>query len=138
VIDDVGRSYGWLARALLAALESFGAELRAVTPREAASLPMEDRTAARFACFAGTGTYELLTRTDGRKLVGLAQRRRGGAALLQAAAYTSAPRLDVAAALGLPRNQEDRLRRRLASLATLDEVAPGFAEAPPVAAELVP
>ena len=138
VIDDVGRSYGWLARALLAALEEFGAELRAVPPKEAAALPVEDRAAARLACFAGTGTYELLTRGDGRKLFGLAQRRRGGAALLQAAAYVDVPRLDVAAALGLPRDQEARLRRRLQRVATLDEVAPGFAQTPPQAAELLP
>jgi lipoate-protein ligase A len=138
VIDDVGRSYGWLARALLASLEEFGAELRAVLPREAAALPVEDRAAARLACFAGTGTYELLTRADGRKLLGLAQRRRGGAALLQAAAYVDVPRLDVAGALGLPRDQEARLRTRLARIATLDEVAPGFAQAPPPAAGLLP
>jgi lipoate---protein ligase len=138
VIDDVGRSYRWLARALLSALEAYGAELRAVTPREAASLPTADRAAGRLACFAGTGTYELVTRGGGRKLIGLAQRRRGGAALLQAGAYVAAPRLDVPAALGLPRDQEGRLRARLARIATLDEVAPGFAEAPPPAAELVP
>jgi hypothetical protein len=58
--------------------------------------------------------------------------------LLQAGAYVAAPRLDVPAALGLPRDQEQRLRARLARIATLDEVAPGFAEAPPPAAELVP
>jgi lipoate-protein ligase A len=138
VIDDVGRSYGWLARALLAALAPFGAELRAVPPREVAALPIADRSAARLACFAGTGTYELVTRGDGRKVVGLAQRRRGGAALLQAAAYIAAPRLDVPAALGLPRDQEARLRLRLEGIATLGEVAPGFAEAPPPAAGLVP
>jgi lipoate-protein ligase A len=138
VIDDVGRSYGWLARALLAALQAFGAELRAVLPREAAALPVEDRAAARLACFAGTGTYELLTRSDGRKLLGLAQRRRGGAALLQAAAYVDVPRLDVAAALGLPRDQEERLRRRLQRIVPLDEVAPGFARSPPPALELLP
>ena len=93
--------------------------------------------AARLACFAGTGSYELVTR-DGRKLLGLAQRRRGGAALLQAAAYIAAPRLDVAAWLGLPRDQEERLRERLLRIATLDEVAPGFAEAPPAPAGLLP
>lgn len=138
VMDDVGRSYRWLATALLAALAARGADLRAVTPREAASLPPADRAAARLACFAGTGTYELLTRSDGRKLVGLAQRRRGGAALMQAGMYVAAPRLDVAAALGLPRDQEERLRARLARVATLDDVAPGFAASPPGAAELVP
>ncbi len=79
-----------------------------------------------------------MTLTDDRKVVGLAQRRRGGAALLQAGMYVAAPRLDVAASLGLPRDQEARLRARLARVATLDEVAPGFADAPPPAAELVP
>ena len=137
VIDDVGQSYRWLARALQAELETRGAALRAVTPREAASLPIAERAAARLACFAGTGSYELVTQ-NGRKLVGLAQRRRGGAALLQAAAYLAAPRLDVAASLGLPRDQEERLRERLARIATLDEVAPGFADAPPAASGLIP
>jgi lipoate-protein ligase A len=137
VIDDVGQSYRWLARALQAELEARGAALRAVTPREAASLPIAERAAARLACFAGTGSYELLTK-DGRKLVGLAQRRRGGAALLQAAAYVATPRLDVAARLGLPRDQEERLRERHVRLATLDEVAPGFADDPPAAAGLIP
>jgi lipoate---protein ligase len=138
VIDDVGRSYRWLAKALLAALAARGAELRAVTPREAAAQPPAGRAAARLACFAGTGTYELVTLAGDRKLVGLAQRRRGKAALLQAGLYTAAPRLDVAASLGLPRDQEARLRARLAGIATLDEVAPGFAEAPPPAVGLVP
>jgi lipoate-protein ligase A len=132
VIDDVGESYRWLARALQAALAAHGALLRAVTPREAAARPAAERAPARLACFAGTGSYELLT-TDGRKLVGLAQRRRGGAALLQAAAYVAAPRLDVAELLGLPRDQEAHLRERLAQIATLAEVAPGFADAPDVA-----
>jgi len=138
VIDDVGQSYRWLARGLQAALEQRGAKLRAVTPREAAALPVADRVAARLACFAGTGSYELVTAEDGRKLVGLAQRRRGGAALLQAGAYVAPPRIDVAAALGLPRDQEERLRSRLRLVATLSEVAPGFAEAPPPPAELLP
>jgi lipoate---protein ligase len=138
VIDDVGRSYRWLAKALLAALAARGAELRAVTPREAAAQPPAERAAARLACFAGTGTYELLTLADDRKVVGLAQRRRGGAALMQAGMYVAAPRLDVATSLGLPRDQEARLRARLARVATLDEVAPGFADAPPPAAGLVP
>ena len=137
VIDDVGQSYRWLARALQSAIEARGAALRAITPREAAALPVAERAAARLACFAGTGSYELVT-TDGRKLVGLAQRRRGGAALLQAAAYVAAPRLDVAAWLGLARDQEERLRERLVRIATLDEVAPGFAQAPPAASELIP
>lgn len=137
VIDDVGQSYRWLARALQAELAARGAALRAVTPREAAALPVSERVAARLACFAGTGSYELVTH-DGRKLLGLAQRRRRGAALLQAAAYIAAPRLDVAAWLGLPRDQEERLRERLLRVATLDEVAPGFAEAPPAPAGLLP
>ena len=109
-----------------------------MTPREAAAQPPADRAAARLACFAGTGTYELVTLAGGRKLVGLAQRRRGGSALLQAGLYVAAPRLDVAASLGLPRDQEARLRARLARIATLADVAPGFADAPPPAMELIP
>jgi hypothetical protein len=38
----------------------------------------------------------------------------------------------------LPRDQEERLRERLARIATLEEIAPGFAGAPPPAAELIP
>ena len=52
--------------------------------------------------------------------------------------YAAEPRLDVARALGLPRDGEQRLRERLGRIATLAEVAPGFAEAPPPALELVP
>jgi lipoate-protein ligase A len=137
-IDDVGRSYRWLAEALLEALGARGADLRAVAPEEVAALPAADRAAARLACFAGTGSYELVTRAGGRKLVGLAQRRRGGAVLLQAGAYIAAPRLDVPAALGLPVPEEERLRERLASIATLGEVAPGFADDPPRAESLLP
>lgn len=138
VIDDVGRSYRWLAEALLAALAEHGADLRALPPEEVAALPAADRAAARLACFAGTGTYELVTRRDGRKLVGLAQRRRGGAVLLQAGAYVAPPRLDVPAALGLASGEEAGLRARLARIATLDEVAPKFADEPPAAGTLIP
>ena len=138
VIDDVGRSYRWLAKALLAALAAHGAELRAVTLREAAAQPPADRAAARLACFAGTGTYELVTLAGGRSSSASPSADGGRAALLQAGLYTAAPRLDVAASLGLPRDQEARLRARLAGIATLEEVAPGFAEAPPPAVGLVP
>ena len=130
VIDDVGRSYRWLAKALLEALEARGAELRAVTPGEVAALPPAERAAARLACFAGTGTYELVTRGDGRKLVGLAQRRRGGAALLQAAAYVAAPRLDVAGgARAAARPRRSACARASRASRLLEEVAPGFADA---------
>jgi lipoate-protein ligase A len=137
-IEDVGRSYRWLAEALLAVFAARGARLRAVTPEQVAALPPSDRAAARLACFAGTGSYELVTRDDNRKLVGLAQRRRRGAVLLQAGTYAATPRLDVAAALGLPALEETALRGRLARIATLDEVAPGFASQPPPAWSLIP
>jgi lipoate-protein ligase A len=137
-IDDVGQSYRWLAEALLAALAARGADVRAVAPEEAAGAPASDRAAARLACFAGIGSFELVTRGDGRKLVGLAQRRRGGAVLLQAGAYAATPRLDVPGAIGLPPEAEAELRERLARIATLDEVAPGFADDPPPAASLIP
>ena len=133
VIDDVGRSYRWLAKALLGGAR--GARRRAArrdSPRGRRAAAAE-RAAARLACFAGTGTYELVTLTTVASSSGLAQRRRGGRRAAAGGCYVAAPRLDVAASLGLPRDQEERLRERLARVATLDEVAPGFAEAPPPA-----
>jgi hypothetical protein len=58
--------------------------------------------------------------------------------LLQAGAYVATPRLDVPAALGLPPEAEADLRDRLGRIATLAEVAPGFADDPLPAASLIP
>ena len=71
------------------------------------------REAGRIACFAGLGPYELLD-ADGRKLVGLAQRRRRGGVLLQAAAYLAGTREPLADMLWLAEGERRGLKARLA------------------------
>ena len=124
VLADVSEAYRWLAEWLIRELAVAG--LRALAPREVREQRDEDRAAARLACFAGFGPYELVT-SDGRKLVGLAQRRRRHAVLYQAAAYVDPPTYDLAAALGAP-----WIAARLARIATLGELAPAFAASPPL------
>ena len=124
VLDDVTEAYRWLSEWLIGELAVDG--LRALAPSAVHKQSDEDRAAARLACFAGFGPYELVT-ADGRKLVGLAQRRRRQAVLYQAAAYTEAPLHDLAALLGQP-----WIAGRLAAIATLAEVAPRFAADPPL------
>lgn len=124
VLDDVTEAYRWLAEWLIGELAVDG--LRALAPSDVREQSDEDRAAARLACFAGFGPYELVT-ADGRKLFGLAQRRRRQAVLYQAAAYAEAPLHDLAAMLGEP-----WIAGRLARIATLAEVAPRFAADPPL------
>lgn len=121
---DVAESYRWLSDWLMCELAP--APIRAILPLDLRELDDGDRRAARLACFAGLGPYEVVT-ADGRKLVGLAQRRRGAAVLFQAAAYLELPRVDLAGVL-----DEAWLGPRLAQVATLAEVAPRFAGDPPL------
>jgi len=79
---DVTESYRFLGQAWVEALAAIGLEGRLVTVAEARSLPGERRAAARVACYAGLSPYEVVD-PDGRKLVGLCQRRRRGASLFQ-------------------------------------------------------
>jgi lipoate-protein ligase A len=125
---DVADSYRWLAELLCAELSAAGARgLRAVPPDELRELDRTTREAGRVACFAGLGSWEIVT-ADGRKLVGLAQRRRRGAALFQAAAYLEPGGPDLAALLPLEPAPAEAVRARLAAVATLAEVAPRFAQ----------
>lgn len=113
VLDDVTESYRWLAERLARALGELGlGDVSPVQPAEVRRLDVQSREAGRVACFAGLGPYELL---DGqhRKLVGLAQRRRRGGVLLQAAAYLDGERESLAHLLWLSGREREDLRRRL-------------------------
>lgn len=70
--DDVGRSFGWLGSAWAAAVGG--------TPHRG---PLVTTAWSRKVCFAGIGPGEVVR--DGRKLVGLAQRRTRAAARFQCA-----------------------------------------------------
>jgi lipoate-protein ligase A len=126
LLHDLAESYAWLAQALLGSLAAAGAHcLRAVPPAEVRSQSDEDRALGRLACFAGLGPYEIVD-AQGRKLVGLAQRRRRGAGLFQAAMYLQGSREPLADLLPLDGREREVLRARLAEVATLDLVAPSF------------
>lgn len=119
VLDDVTESYRWLAELLVEALARIGvAGTTLVLPLDLRERGDDLRAAGRLACFAGLGPYELLDE-DGRKLVGLAQRRRSGGLLLQAAAYLGGDRTALADLLWLERLERDDLRARLARTAVL-------------------
>jgi lipoate-protein ligase A len=134
VADDLAHSYAWLAEGLLDALAARGARgLRAVSTAEVRAAGEDDRQAGRLACWAALGPWEIVD-AEGRKLVGLAQRRRRGAALFQAALYLGGTREPLAGLLPLAAEERASLRARLARVATLDAVdglAPGFADDPP-------
>jgi lipoate---protein ligase len=92
--DDVGRAFWWLGDAWAAALESLGE--RALSVHRG---PLVSTRWSRAVCFAGVGPGEVVR--DGRKVVGMAQRRSREGALFQcAAALAWQPEL-LAALLGL-------------------------------------
>jgi lipoate-protein ligase A len=136
VRHDLAESYAWLADALLASLAALGGRgLRAVPPGEVRARSDEDRALGRLACFAGLGPYEIVD-AQGRKLVGLAQRRRRGAGLFQAAMYLRGSREPLAELLPIASAEREALRARLAEVATLDLIAPAFVDRlPPVWAD---
>ncbi len=94
-IDDVTEAYRPLGEALAAGLAALGVETRLVAVDDARASDAARRAAARRACWAGISPYELLL-PDGRKLVGLAQRRRQGAVLHQVAIHVTSPPIAVA------------------------------------------
>ncbi len=129
MLDDVTESYRWLAVRLREALARLGVEgLGWIEPTQLRQRDEAAREAARIACFAGHGPYELLD-ARGRKLVGLAQRRRRGAALLQAAAYLGGDRRPLADLLWLDGAARDDLRARLSETAVLGPIGPRLPEA---------
>jgi lipoate-protein ligase A len=88
--DDVGRAFHWLGDAWAAALGSLG---RSAVVHKG---PLVPSTWSRQICFAGLGPGEVLI--EGRKAVGLSQRRTRAGVRLQSAVYR---RFDPAALIGL-------------------------------------
>jgi len=96
-IDVVKRTdaYRPLGEAIQSALAGLGVDCRTVTVDEARGMDDARKAAARRACWAGLSPYELVL-GDGRKLVGLAQRRRRRAVLHQIAIPVTTPPAAVA------------------------------------------
>jgi lipoate-protein ligase A len=93
--EDVTDAYRPLGEALQVTLSGLGVDCRTVTVEEARAMDDARKAAARQACWAGLSPYELVL-ADGRKLVGLAQRRRRGAVLHQIAIPVATPPAAVA------------------------------------------
>jgi lipoate-protein ligase A len=93
--DDVSESYRFLGEVWLEALVALGVGGRLVTVAEARALPDDRRAAARVACYAGLSPYEVVD-AAGAKLVGMCQRRRRGAALIQCSLACGADPGDIA------------------------------------------
>lgn len=95
--DDVGRAFAWLGDTWVAALAGLGVEGRAHRG------PMRTSRWSRAVCFAGVGPGEVLL-PDGRKAVGISQRRTRAGARFQCAALLrwDAPRLASLLALDPP------------------------------------
>lgn len=93
--EDVTEAYRPLGEAIQVALVGMGLDCRTVTVDEARAMDDAHKAAARRACWAGLSPYELVL-ADGRKLVGLAQRRRRGAVLHQIAIPVTTPPTAVA------------------------------------------
>ncbi|MCW5881307.1 MAG: lipoate--protein ligase family protein [Anaerolineae bacterium] len=82
---DITASYRWLGEVWVAALAGLGIEGRMVSVAEARADVQALSPTLRRICYAGLSPYEVVA--GGRKLVGLAQRRRRGGALYQCGVY---------------------------------------------------
>ena len=115
--DDVGRAFDWLGDAWVAALGGLG--VSGVSAHRGGYV-----VCTRWAtsvCFGGVGTGEVVT-DDGRKVVGLAQRRNRHGAWFHSACYL---RWDPAPLVGLLAMAEPD---RLAGMAGLGGAAVGVAD----------
>ncbi len=91
---DVGRAFWWLGETWVAALSAVGVE-----GARWHDGPLVRTRWSEAVCFAGLGPGEVTV--DGRKVVGMSQRRRRDAALFQCAALLSWDAREVVRALGL-------------------------------------
>lgn len=83
-VDDVSHSADWLARLWTGALASWG--VAATRPTTGS---WSDPELGRIVCFAATGPGEVVV--DGRKLVGVSQRRTRAGARFQCTVYRTFP-----------------------------------------------
>lgn len=109
--EDLGRSFLWLGRAWARALDACG--LPGASVHEG---PMERTRWSRTVCFAGRGPGEVSL--DGRKAVGLSQRRRRDGAVFQCAVLLTWDAMTMAALLAVSEPAE-----RLEALRDLSDCA---------------
>lgn len=131
-LGDVTESYRWFGEVWAAALRELGLDARVVSVAEARAETLALDPLLRPVCFAGRSPYEVVV--GHHKLVGLAQVRRRGGALLEAGVYLSWPPERTAALMAAPEQGRATLARLLA------ERVAGLAQLPirePIAAVAV-
>lgn len=84
-LTDMTRSYRWFGEVWAAALETLGLPVRVPGVDEARQLNRALPPVVQRACYGGVSPYEVLM--GDRKIVGLAQVRRHGGAVLQSGVY---------------------------------------------------
>lgn len=117
--DDVNKATWWLGDVWAAALGASGAGTAEVWKGA-----MQRTSLSRLVCFAGVGPGEVLG-PDGRKWVGISQRRTRGGAVLQTACLLAWDAMAMAGSLVLGEE------KKLAVARTLEKLA-GVAPVPPV------
>lgn len=114
---DIVETYGWLGEAWAAALRTLAVDAHLVTIAEARAAARDPLTTA--ACFGSLSPYEVTV--AGRKLVGLAQVRRGNGTLLQAGIHQRFDADGLASALS-PYDADAVASRLRAAAVGLDEI----------------
>jgi lipoate---protein ligase len=82
-------SYRWLGEAIASALHGFGIAATASPPQARSETPADALAARDWACFGALSPWEVVV--HGRKIAGLAQRRRREGVLFAAGVLTQAP-----------------------------------------------
>ncbi|GIV96730.1 MAG: ligase [Herpetosiphonaceae bacterium] len=120
-IADVTRSYSWLGDIWAATLRRLGLDSRVIPVEEARADVRALDPLLKRVCFGGLSPYEIVV--AGRKVVGLAQIRRRGGALLQAGVYRHWRPQQTAAVIAAEEHERDVLAERLAArVAGLDDL----------------
>lgn len=109
-VDDVGRAMHWVGETWARALAA--SDVEAVVHRGG----LDQRRWGRTVCAAGLGPGEVVD-PDGRKLVGISQRRTRSVARFQSILAIEESGVDLAAVLGLADADAVSLRRELAAVA---------------------
>jgi lipoate---protein ligase len=131
-LDDVTESYSWLGEVWATALRDLGLPARTISIDEARTDTQASDPLLKRVCFGGRSPYEVVVEQS--KVVGLAQIRRRGGALLQAGIHLRWQPQHTAALLAVPASERSGLAKRLVErVAGLDD----FFTRPPDVAEVM-
>ena len=114
--DDVGKSFAWVSDRIRSALASLGVQT------ECHNGPMVNTEWSDLVCFAGLGPGELTI--DGKKLVGISQRRTRQAARFQVAILRRWDPMEMLELFPMSDADRERANQEMASMAVGTTVSP--------------